>query len=121
MSEVDAKKPKGGDKKAAAGGKGDAKGKAEAAPAAGAGAGAGKKVVKKTGLAVSVRKDEDFTEWYTQTIVLSEMIEYYDVSGCYILRPWAFKYVLSATKWLSWCPKGVKRPWCCLPCPYFRF
>ena len=25
-----------------------------------------------------------------QVITKSEMIEYYDVSGCYILRPWAF-------------------------------
>lgn len=26
----------------------------------------------------------------TQVITKSEMIEYYDVSGCYILRPWAY-------------------------------
>jgi hypothetical protein len=59
-----------------------------------AGGDGSKKVLKKqTGLALSVTKEEDFTEWYTQTIVLSEMIEYYDVSGCYILRPWAFRYV----------------------------
>lgn len=25
-----------------------------------------------------------------QVITKSEMIEYYDVSGCYILRPWSF-------------------------------
>lgn len=25
-----------------------------------------------------------------QVITKSEMIEYYDVSGCYVLRPWAF-------------------------------
>lgn len=25
-----------------------------------------------------------------QVITKSELIEYYDVSGCYILRPWAF-------------------------------
>lgn len=25
-----------------------------------------------------------------QVITKGEMIEYYDVSGCYILRPWAF-------------------------------
>jgi prolyl-tRNA synthetase len=24
-----------------------------------------------------------------QVVVNSEMIEYYDISGCYILRPWA--------------------------------
>ena len=26
----------------------------------------------------------------SQIIVKAEMLEYYDVSGCYILRPWAF-------------------------------
>lgn len=28
--------------------------------------------------------------FFTKVITKSEMIEYYDVSGCYILRPWAF-------------------------------
>ena len=27
---------------------------------------------------------------FFQVITKSEMIEYYDVSGCYILRPWAY-------------------------------
>lgn len=26
----------------------------------------------------------------SQVIIKSEMIEYYDVSGCYVLRPWSF-------------------------------
>jgi prolyl-tRNA synthetase len=52
-----------------------------------------KKVLKKTGLALSASKEDDFAEWYTQAIIMSEMIEYYDVSGCYILRPWAFRCV----------------------------
>jgi prolyl-tRNA synthetase len=26
-----------------------------------------------------------------QVVVNSEMIEYYDISGCYILRPWAME------------------------------
>lgn len=30
---------------------------------------------------------ENFSEWYSQVIVASELIDYYDVSGCYILRP----------------------------------
>jgi len=29
--------------------------------------------------------------WYSDVIVLSEMISYYDISGCYILRPWSYK------------------------------
>ncbi|KAF6162955.1 hypothetical protein GIB67_021104 [Kingdonia uniflora] len=49
----------------------------------------GKKEVKKeTGVGLSNKKDENFGEWYTEAIVNDEMIEYYDISGCYILRPW---------------------------------
>jgi len=36
------------------------------------------------------RQGENFPEWYSNVITASEMIEYYDISGCYILRPWAF-------------------------------
>ena len=52
-----------------------------------------KKTVKKgeTLLALQWKKTENFPQWYTDVIVLSEMISYYDVSGCYILRPWSYK------------------------------
>lgn len=33
---------------------------------------------------------ENLGEWYSQVLVKGEMIEYYDVSGCYVLRPWAY-------------------------------
>ena len=33
------------------------------------------------------RQNENFSERYSQVIVASELIDYYDVSGCYILRP----------------------------------
>ena len=36
------------------------------------------------------RQREAFSDWYTQVIVQSELIDYYDISGCYILRPWSF-------------------------------
>ncbi|XP_020523238.1 proline--tRNA ligase, cytoplasmic isoform X3 [Amborella trichopoda] len=49
-----------------------------------------KEVKKETGLGLSHKKDENFGEWYAEVVVKSEMIEYYDVSGCYILRPWAY-------------------------------
>ncbi|KAI5349034.1 PREDICTED: proline--tRNA ligase [Prunus dulcis] len=47
-----------------------------------------KEVKKETGLGLSKKKDENFGEWYSEVVVHSEMIEYYDISGCYILRPW---------------------------------
>lgn len=46
----------------------------------------------KTGtrLGLEAKKEENFNDWYSQVITKSGMIEYYDVSGCYILRPWSF-------------------------------
>ncbi|KAM0731770.1 Bifunctional glutamate/proline--tRNA ligase [Formica fusca] len=46
----------------------------------------------KTGtrLGLEAKKEENFFDWYSQVITKSGMIEYYDVSGCYILRPWTF-------------------------------
>jgi hypothetical protein len=39
---------------------------------------------------MQAKKSEDFAAWYAQLITKAEMIEYYDISGCYILRPWAY-------------------------------
>ncbi|XP_047496705.1 bifunctional glutamate/proline--tRNA ligase-like [Penaeus chinensis] len=45
---------------------------------------------KETRLGLEVSKSSNFSEWYSQVLTKGEMIEYYDVSGCYILRPWAY-------------------------------
>ncbi|XP_064394534.1 bifunctional glutamate/proline--tRNA ligase-like isoform X2 [Halichondria panicea] len=45
---------------------------------------------KKTRLGMEVAKEDNLSEWYSQVITKAEMVEYYDVSGCYILRPWSF-------------------------------
>ncbi|XP_057305081.1 bifunctional glutamate/proline--tRNA ligase-like [Hydractinia symbiolongicarpus] len=45
---------------------------------------------KQTRLCIEAKKEEALSDWYSQVITKSELIEYYDVSGCYILRPWAF-------------------------------
>ncbi len=36
---------------------------------------------------MTASKDGDFSEWYSQVVTKSELIDYYDISGCYILRP----------------------------------
>jgi prolyl-tRNA synthetase len=41
-------------------------------------------------LGITVKKTENFSKWYTQVITKAELIDYYDVSGCYVLRPWAY-------------------------------
>ncbi|KAI8621917.1 hypothetical protein BC830DRAFT_1092162 [Chytriomyces sp. MP71] len=42
-------------------------------------------------IGITCKKAEDFPSWYTQVLIKTEMMDYYDVSGCYILRPWSFK------------------------------
>ncbi|XP_018427718.1 PREDICTED: bifunctional glutamate/proline--tRNA ligase isoform X3 [Nanorana parkeri] len=54
------------------------------------GAGEGQGPKKQTRLGLEAKKEENLADWYSQVITKSELIEYYDVSGCYILRPWSF-------------------------------
>jgi prolyl-tRNA synthetase len=39
---------------------------------------------------ITVDREKDFSEWYSQLLQKAELIEYGDVSGCYILRPRAY-------------------------------
>ncbi len=36
------------------------------------------------------KKSEDLSKWYSRVLVQSKLIEYYDVSGCYVLCPNSF-------------------------------
>ncbi|EGV63564.1 prolyl-tRNA synthetase [Yamadazyma tenuis] len=38
-------------------------------------------------IGINVDKAKDFSTWYSQVVTKGEMLDYYDVSGCYILRP----------------------------------
>ena len=67
--------------------------KKPSAAAAAAAAPAAKKDDSKgeTKLGIDVTKSQDFATWYSQVLTKAEMIEYYDISGCYIIRPWAYE------------------------------
>ncbi|XP_073484464.1 bifunctional glutamate/proline--tRNA ligase isoform X3 [Aquarana catesbeiana] len=54
------------------------------------GTGDGQGPKKQTRLGLEAKKEENLADWFSQVITKSEMIEYYDVSGCYVLRPWSF-------------------------------
>ncbi|VVC42792.1 WHEP-TRS domain,Prolyl-tRNA synthetase, class II,Proline-tRNA ligase, class II, C-terminal,Anticodon- [Cinara cedri] len=58
------------------------------------------KKITKLGLEVP-KVAENLGDWYSQVLVKSEMIEYYDVSGCYILRPWAYKIWSLIQEWFD--------------------
>uniref|UniRef100_A0A3Q0RIJ0 Bifunctional glutamate/proline--tRNA ligase n=1 Tax=Amphilophus citrinellus TaxID=61819 RepID=A0A3Q0RIJ0_AMPCI len=71
-------------------GKGDKGGQSKESSGGAGGAGEGQGPKKQTRLGLEAKKEENLAEWYSQVITKSEMIEYYDVSGCYVLRPWAY-------------------------------
>lgn len=80
-----------------------APGKPAKAPKAPKGAGGeGGKVIKKvTKEGMTVQWEDDFSMWYQEVITKTEMIEYYDISGCYILRPWSFKMWEAIQTWFD--------------------
>jgi len=61
----------------------------------------GKMVKKETKEGMSIRWEDDFPMWYQQVITKTEMIEFYDISGCYILRPWSFKMWEQIVGWFD--------------------
>ena len=41
-------------------------------------------------IGIDVRKELDFPNWYQQVLTKGDMLDYYDVSGCYIMKPWSY-------------------------------
>jgi len=40
---------------------------------------------------VTIKKGENFSEWYTQVILKSELADYAPVKGCMVIRPYGYK------------------------------
>ncbi|KAJ2681114.1 hypothetical protein GGI25_000069 [Coemansia spiralis] len=62
-------------------------------PAASSATAQASKVEEATGsakLGIEIAKEADFSKWYQQVLTRSDMLDYYDVSGCYIVRPLAY-------------------------------
>ena len=78
-----------------------------------AGASGGQKVTR---LGLEAKKEDNLADWYSQIIVKAEMLEYYDVSGCYILRPWAFSIWEAITKFFDAEIKKLGVSNCYFPC-----
>ncbi|WVQ99040.1 proline-tRNA ligase [Kwoniella sp. CBS 9459] len=69
--------------------------KAEAASAA------PKEEDDKYEMAIRFKKDEDFSGWYTDVLLKGQMLDYYDISGCYILRPWSYTIWQTIQTWFD--------------------
>ncbi len=60
-----------------------------------------KNLKKETLLGIEKSKAEDFSGWYQQVITFSEMIDYSDISGCYILRPCGYEVWEQIQRWFD--------------------
>ncbi|KAF5357275.1 hypothetical protein D9758_005971 [Tetrapyrgos nigripes] len=52
-------------------------------------------------IAIGVKKEVDFPTWYTNVLIKADMLDYYSVSGCYILKPWSYSIWEEIQKWFD--------------------
>lgn len=52
-------------------------------------------------IGITVDKTKDFSSWYSQVVTKGEMLDYYDVSGCYILRPNSYAVWETIQDWFN--------------------
>ncbi|KAI9460817.1 hypothetical protein HD554DRAFT_2206822 [Boletus coccyginus] len=52
-------------------------------------------------IAIGVKKEADFSAWYQNVLLKADMLEYYSVSGCYILRPWSYSIWEEIQDWFN--------------------
>ena len=77
-----------------------------------------KKSAQKPGTAligIDVTKEEDFPGWYQQVLTKGEMIDYYDVSGCYIYKPNSYAIWEKIQDYLNTKIKGIGVRNCSFP------
>lgn len=54
---------------------------------------------KETG--ITAKKEDNFSEWYTQVLLKGELVDYSPVSGCYVIRPNAVFIWEQVQKWFD--------------------
>ncbi|EGX53697.1 hypothetical protein AOL_s00006g25 [Orbilia oligospora ATCC 24927] len=66
-------------------------------------------------IGITVKKELDFPGWYQQVLTKGDMLDYYDVSGCYILKPWSYTIWEQIQKWFDAKIKGIGVENCYFP------
>jgi len=52
-------------------------------------------------IAIGVKKEVDFAAWYTNVLIKADMLDYYSVSGCYVLKPWSYSIWEIIQEWFN--------------------
>lgn len=60
-----------------------------------------KKVEGAALIGIDVAKEDDLGEWYQQVLTKGGMLAYYDVAGCYILKPSSYAIWESIQAWFN--------------------
>lgn len=60
-----------------------------------------KKIEGAALIGIDVRKEDDLGEWYQQVLTKGGMLAYYDVAGCYILKPSSFAIWETIQNWFN--------------------
>lgn len=50
---------------------------------------------------ITARKEDNFHDWYTQVILRGELLDYYDIRGCFIMRPASMFMWSSIRNWFE--------------------
>ncbi|KAL5355769.1 hypothetical protein BJX96DRAFT_141830 [Aspergillus floccosus] len=80
--------------------KAEKKGKQQQQPKAAPKA-AKKKIDGAALIGIDVSKEEDFPGWYQQVLTKGDMLDYYDVSGCFILKPASYSIWEEIQQWFN--------------------
>lgn len=46
-------------------------------------------------------KSANVSQWYTEVLTKAEFLDYYNISGCYIMRPWSYRIWEEIQKFLD--------------------
>ncbi|KAI9836383.1 MAG: ribose-phosphate pyrophosphokinase 1 [Sarea resinae] len=60
-----------------------------------------KKIDNAALIGIDVSKEEDFPGWYQQILTKGDMLDYYDVAGCYILKPTSYFIWEKIQRWFD--------------------
>ncbi|KAI9742316.1 MAG: ribose-phosphate pyrophosphokinase 1, partial [Candelina submexicana] len=52
-------------------------------------------------IGINVAKEDDFPGWYQQVLTKGDMLDYYDVAGCYILKPASYFIWEQIQRWFD--------------------
>ncbi|KAI9826085.1 MAG: ribose-phosphate pyrophosphokinase 1 [Thelocarpon impressellum] len=75
--------------------------KAEATKATSKPAAKGAKLQGAALIGIDVDKELDFAGWYQQVLTKGDLIDYYDVQGCYILKPGSWSIWEKIQRWFN--------------------